>query len=254
MSDHEGVEPDPSIGHVLENFRALIDQPPGEHHVGQGVLRPRLLAPHLKRAARRLLRLIEQMTLLIGKGGHPVHVGDIGIAFHHFQGDAKHGRSVAAVELEILLRLDDHEIARKFIQRLVAKTQARRQIILGPRAQYRKVEPFPARRVQLSSLRGDEVFGRATRRFGRLEKHPQQTGVHVRDAAVGSRISRADDALGAGLVGQKTVDELIDGPQRRITSGARRISQKVLAHGSDDTLAGKISAGLATSGYEYAAP
>src|SRR5580658_11341371 len=75
MRDHEGVQIRPGRRDALEKARSLLDASMREHHMGEGMLRPRFLALELERAPRRALRRAEQLTFLIGESGHAVHIG-----------------------------------------------------------------------------------------------------------------------------------------------------------------------------------
>ena len=63
----------------------LIDPAAGEHHMREGVLRPGLLALELQGAPGRALGLVLQMTFLVGKGGHAVRIGDVGVVLEHLE-------------------------------------------------------------------------------------------------------------------------------------------------------------------------
>ena len=92
MREHERVETRPGTGDPLEETRSFIDPPAGEHDVRERMLRPRFLALESERRARRLLGLVEQVTLLVGEGRHAVHVGNIRVLAEHLEDGAQHGR------------------------------------------------------------------------------------------------------------------------------------------------------------------
>jgi hypothetical protein len=95
MGDHEGVEIRPGRRDVLEKARSLLDAALRQHHMGESVLRPGLLALELEGSPGRALRLARQMTFLVSKGGHAVRVCDVGVVLEHLERRAQHGRKVA---------------------------------------------------------------------------------------------------------------------------------------------------------------
>jgi hypothetical protein len=105
-----------------------------QEHVRQGVLRPGFLAAHRKRRARLELGLVEEVALLVTKCLHAVDVGNIGVRGADLQGNTQHFGSIAAIEFEILMRLDDGEIPWKLIRHLIAYADAALNIIVDPRA------------------------------------------------------------------------------------------------------------------------
>ena len=120
VRDHERVEAGPGIGDALEKPGALVDAAAAEHHVRERVLRPGLPTAPGERRERRMLRFVEQAALLVGERRHAVHVRNVRVTLHHLQRDPQHGRRVAEIEVEVLLRLDDDQIARKLIRCLLA--------------------------------------------------------------------------------------------------------------------------------------
>ena len=90
VGDHERVQTHPGVLHSLEELRALVDLPAGKHHVRERMLRPRLLAAQAECGERRPLRLIQQVTLFVGKRRHAMHVGVVRVALQHLQRDTQH--------------------------------------------------------------------------------------------------------------------------------------------------------------------
>ena len=60
--------------------------------MGEGMLRPRLLALELERAPRGALRLAEQLTFLVRESGHAVHIRKVGVVLEHLERRAQHSR------------------------------------------------------------------------------------------------------------------------------------------------------------------
>ena len=72
----------------------------------------------------------------------------------------------------------------------------------------------------------------SVRSAGRLEQHPEQTRVDVREAAIRVRIGGKHDAFDPGLVREKALDEIVD-RLRRVGPGAgQRIAEMIVLHGT----------------------
>ena len=216
VRDHERVQIGPSIRRLFEEAGSLIDPAARQEHMRERVLCPRLLAPHLERGPSLSFRFVQQVALFVGKRGHAVHVGDIRVRRCHLQCHTQHFRRVAAIELEILVRFDDDEIARKFIRYPVAKPQAQGRVVIDPRPQHRRVELLAARGVRRRALGRSEIFCGALRARRRFEQHPQQPRVHVGHARLRLRIRGGENTFRAGFVRQVAFDEIIDAAQRGV--------------------------------------
>ena len=77
------------------------------------------------------------------------------------------------------------------------------------------------------------VFGGTLGGIGRLEQHPQETGVDVGDAALRVRIGGPDDTLRAGLVGEEPLDEIVDRLRGVGSDAGPGIAQIVMLHAAE---------------------
>ena len=82
--------PDQVSGGVFQELRALVHAAARQEYMREGVLRPRLLAPHRERRARLGLSLVEEMALLVAERLHAVDIGNIGVRGADLQCDAQH--------------------------------------------------------------------------------------------------------------------------------------------------------------------
>ena len=210
MREHEGVETRPGTGDPLEEARPFVHPPAGEHDVRERVLRPRFLALESERRTRRLLGLGQQVTLLVGERRHAVRVGNVRILAEHLDDGAKHGGRIAPVELEVLQQLDHHQIAGESIRGDAGKTDRFRQVARDPCTKHRGVQLLALRGSGRRTLSRCLIFGGTLGGIGRLEQHPQETGVDIGDAAIRIRIGGSDDTLRPGLVRQEPLDEVVD--------------------------------------------
>jgi hypothetical protein len=131
-----------------------------------------------------------------------------------------------AIELEVLLDLEQHEIARELIRRLRAGGERPRHIVGDPRAQHLDVELLPARGVRGGALGGGQVPCSMHRRLRRLEQHPEEARVHIGDAAVPCLVRGAHDPLRARLVSEKSADEIIHRLQGAGGCGAQALPRQ----------------------------
>ena len=104
---HERVQIGPGIRHFLHELRTLVDATAGQQHVRERMLRPRLLAPQGERRTRLGFRLVEQLALFISEGRHAVHIRHFRVCRYDFQRNPQHLRRAPAIELQILMHLDD---------------------------------------------------------------------------------------------------------------------------------------------------
>ncbi len=230
MGDHERVQIAPAVMHILQKAGALVDAPLGQHHMGQGVLGPGLLALQPQRLAGGGLGLVQQMALLKGEGGHAVGVGDLPIGLQHGQGRAQHLGEPAQVEVQILADLDHDQIARKGCDGLVAQGQGGRHVILAPGVQHLHGQLFAPGGAVPRRLGQGQVFGRPRRGLRRLQQHPQNAGIGVGQGAGGIALGRAKNVGGAGLIGQEAFDEVVDRRQGGVILGGDGIAQPIRAH------------------------
>ncbi len=130
------------------------------------------------------------------------------------------------------MRLDDDQIAGKFVGDPVAKLQGSRHIVIHPGAQHRRVELLAPPGQRRRALGGGQIFRRTADSLGRLEQHPEQPRVHIGEAGIRVRVRSGENALCARFVRQVAFDEIVDAAQRRSALRADRIAQVIALHGS----------------------
>ncbi len=154
----------------------------------------------------------------------PCMYGTSALAPDTFSATRSNGGRIAAVEFEILVRLDDDQIPRKLIGDPVAKTQSLGQVVRRPGAEQRRVQLLPVRGGGRRPLGPRQILGRAQGGIRRLEEHPQKARVGIGETAFGVRIRGRQDALRARLIGEIPLDEVIDGAHGGLARRGDRIA------------------------------
>ena len=161
VRQHEGIQVGPGVLHLLEKGPALRVAALGQQHMGERVMRPRLLAPAADRVVRGTLGLAEQMALLVGEGDHAVGVGEVVVVRQHRGADSQHPRRVAEIEAVVLGDLGECQVAREMRGRMRASASARG---MSPSAQARAVATVSRSRrsrARRRPLRGRDRAARA---------------------------------------------------------------------------------------------
>ena len=198
--------------------------------MGERVLGPRFLALHRESCPCLGFSLIEQVALFIAEGGHAMNIRDVLVCRGNLEDDSQHFRRIAAIEFEILMHLDDGEIAGKFIGYLVADSNRALKIVVDPRPQHGCVELLAPRCQRRGPCSGDYILCRMGRGLRSLQQHPENSRVDISHARVSVRVRGPENRLRARLIRQETHDEIIDAAQRAVAAPGDLIAQIVSLH------------------------
>ena len=100
--------------------------------MGNRVMCPCIFWLNLYSVARAGFGLSELMTLLIPKCDHTMDVGFMRRIRQSFEASAQHGRGVACIEVQVLGKFDDHQIAWVLIAMSFAHLHGFRHITRRP--------------------------------------------------------------------------------------------------------------------------